>query len=69
MNKQLEAMKLALTALEGVLDDDKDVMQASISGGLYEVVDCRQAIKALRTELAKPELLQLEAHHGIGEVK
>jgi hypothetical protein len=46
-----EAMKLALEALKGVLDDSPKVMEASISGGLYEVVQCRDAIKALEEAL------------------
>lgn len=52
MSKQV--MQRALDALTGVLDDDKDVRKASITGGLYEVVDCRQAIAELRAEIAKP---------------
>ena len=54
MSKQV--MQRALDALTGVLDDDKDVRKASITGGLYEVVDCRQAIAELRAEIAKPEM-------------
>ena len=45
-------MQQALEALDGVLDDDPKVLEASISGGLYEVVQCRDAITALRTALA-----------------
>jgi hypothetical protein len=47
----IEAMKLALEALEGVLDDYPKVLDASISGGLYEVVQCREAITALRVAI------------------
>ena len=50
-----EALKLALEALESVLDDSTKVLQASISGGLYEVVQCRDAITAIKAALAKPE--------------
>jgi hypothetical protein len=50
-----EALKLAQEALEGVLDDSSKVMDASISGGLYEVVQCREAITAIKEALAQPE--------------
>ncbi len=50
-----EALKLALEALEGVLDDSPKVMDASVSGGLYEVVQCRDAITAIKKALAQPE--------------
>lgn len=50
------AMQTALDALTGVLDDDKDVRKASITGGLYEVVGCRQAIAELRAAIAAPEV-------------
>ena len=50
-----EALKLALEALEGVLDDSPKVLDASISGGLYEVVQCRDAITAIKEALAQPE--------------
>ena len=46
-----EAMQQALDALEGVLDDAKDLRNASISGGLYEVIQCRDAIAALRDSI------------------
>ena len=46
--------KLALDALEGVLDDAPKVLDASISGGLYEVVQCRDAITAIKERLAQP---------------
>lgn len=59
MSKQV--MQRALDALTGVLDDDKDVRKASITGGLYEVVDCRQAIAELRAEIAKPNEFQSRA--------
>ncbi len=49
-----DAMKLAIEALEGVLDDAPKVLDASISGGLYEVVQCRDAITALKERLADP---------------
>jgi hypothetical protein len=47
-----EALKLALEALEGVLDDSHKVLEASISGGLYEVVQCRDALTAIKQALA-----------------
>ena len=50
-----EAMKLALEALEGVLDNSPKVLDASISGGLYEVVECRDAITAIKEALAQPD--------------
>ena len=51
-----EALSLALEALEGVLDDSPKVMDASISGDLYEVVQCRDAITAIKAALeAKDE--------------
>ncbi len=51
-----EALRLALEALEGVLDDSPKVLDASISGGLYEVVQCRDAITAIKDALeAKDE--------------
>ena len=49
-----EALKLALEALEGVLDNSPKVLEASISGGLYEVVQCRDAITAIKAALAQP---------------
>ena len=49
MTKQL--LQQALDALEGVLDDAKDLRNASISGGLYEVIQCRDAIAALRAAI------------------
>ena len=52
MTDQLrQAAQQALEALKGVLDDNPKVLEASISGGLYEVVQCRDAITALRTAL------------------
>ena len=52
MNKEL--LQQALDALIGVLDDAKDLRNASISGGLYEVIECRDAIAALREAIAQP---------------
>ena len=49
-----EALKLALEALESVLDDSPKVLDASISGGLYEVIQCREAITAIKEALAQP---------------
>ena len=46
-----EGLKLALEALEGVLDNSPKVLDASISGGLYEVVQCRDAITAIKEAL------------------
>jgi hypothetical protein len=51
-----EALKLALEALEGVLDDAPKVLDASIAGGLYEVVQCRDAITAIKEALANDAL-------------
>jgi hypothetical protein len=42
------ALDLALEALEGVLDDSPKVLEASIAGGLYEVIQCRDAITAIK---------------------
>ena len=50
-----EALTMALEALENVLDDSPKVLYASISGGLYEVVQCREAITAIKKALAQPE--------------
>jgi len=50
-----EALKLALEALEGVLDDAPKVLDASIAGGLYEVVQCRDAITAIKEVLAQQQ--------------
>jgi hypothetical protein len=51
-----EALQIALEALEGVLDDSPKVLDASISGGLYEVVQCRDAITAIKAAIeAKDE--------------
>ena len=50
-----EALRMALEALEGVLDDSPKVREASISGGLCEVVQCREAITAIKKALAQPE--------------
>jgi len=54
MNKN-KALRLALEALEGVLDDSPKVLDASISGGLYEVVQCRDAITAIKAALETEE--------------
>ena len=51
-----EALKLALEALEGVLDDAPKVLNASIAGGLYEVIQCRDAITAIKEALAQDAL-------------
>ena len=51
-----EALTMALEALESVLDDSPKVLDASISGGLYEVVQCREAITAIKEALAQPEV-------------
>ena len=45
----------ALEALENVLDDSPKVLYASIAGRLYEVVQCRDAITAIKKALAQPE--------------
>ncbi len=54
MNNLKEAARQALEALEGVLNDSPKVREASITGGLYEVVQCREAITALRQALEQP---------------
>ena len=76
MSKQIEALKLALEALKGVLDDTPKVLDASIAGGLYEVVQCRDAICAIKEALAQPEqeqepltengMYRLGYHNGYG---
>jgi hypothetical protein len=47
-----DLMQQALDALKGVLDDSPKVLDASISGGLYEVIQCREAITVLQARLA-----------------
>ena len=51
-----KALKLALEAIEGVLDDSPKVLEASITGGLYEVVQCRDAITSIKEALANEAL-------------
>jgi len=51
-----DTLKLALEAIEGVLDDSPKVLEASITGGLYEVVQCRDAITAIKEALANEAL-------------
>ena len=63
-----EALKLALEALEGVLDDSPKVLDASISGGLYEVVQCRDAITAIKEALAQPEQTNTRPYYTIDEL-
>jgi len=55
-----EALKLALEALEGVLDDAPKVLNASISGGLYEVVQCREAIIAIKEALRENAMREVQ---------
>ncbi len=62
-----EALRLALEALEGVLDDDPKVLDASIAGGLYEVVQCRDAITAIKAALAQPEQEPVAWHYPGGK--
>jgi hypothetical protein len=64
MNKT-EALRQALEALEGVLDDSPKVLDASISGGLYEVVQCREAITAIKEALAQPKQEPLEYWNAV----
>jgi len=59
-----QAAQQALEALEGVLDDSPKVLDASISGGLYEVVQCRDAITALREALAREHAMHEVARLG-----
>ena len=51
---------MAMEALEGVLDDAPKVLEASITGGLYEVIQCRDAITAIKAALAQPEQMHIE---------
>ena len=63
---------MAMEALEGVLDDAPKVLDASISGGLYEVVQCRDAITAIKEALAQPEPVKIAHKHEwfrTGEMK
>ena len=60
-----EALRLALEALEGVLDDSPKVLDASISGGLYEVVQCRDAITAIKAALEAKDEPVGWAEHGV----
>ena len=55
-DKLRAAAEMALEALEGVLDKrpDEKLLDMSISGGLYEVVQVRDAIKSLQHALATP---------------
>ena len=62
-----EALKLALEALEGVLDDAPKVLDASIAGGLYEVIQCRDAITAIKEALAQPEQEPVAWHYPGGK--
>ena len=67
-----EALKMAMEALEGVLDDAPKVLDASISGGLYEVVQCRDAITAIKEAQAQPEPVKIAHKHEwfrTGEMK
>ena len=50
----------AIAALEGVLDAPVGVAAQfwSCTGGVYEAVECNNAINALQAELAKPEPTQ-----------
>lgn len=59
-----EVMQQALEALEGVLDDAPKVLDASISGGLYEVVQCRDAITAIKEALAREHAMHDLARLG-----
>ena len=53
-------LEQALAALEGVLDAPVGVAAQfwSCTGGVYEAVECNNAINALQAELAKPEPTQ-----------
>ena len=62
-----EALKLALEALEGVLDNSPKVLDASISGGLYEVIQCRDAITAIKEALAQPQQEPVAWHYPGGK--
>ena len=55
-----KALKLALEALDGVLDDAPKVLDASISGGLYEVVQCREAITAIKEALRENAMREVQ---------
>jgi hypothetical protein len=62
-----EALDLALEALEGVLDDSPKVLEASIAGGLYEVIQCRDAITAIKQARAAPTVQELQRYSPDGE--
>ena len=49
-----QAAQMALDALIGVLDDAEKVLDLSVSGGVYEGLECKDAITALREALAAP---------------
>ena len=48
-------LEQALAALEGALDDNDFADALSVSGGVYEGLQCKDAIKALRAALAGAE--------------
>ena len=62
-----EALKMAMEALEGVLDDAPKVLEASITGGLYEVIQCRDAITAIKEALAQPQQEPVAWHYPGGK--
>ena len=62
-----EALKMAMEALEGVLDDAPKVLEASITGGLYEVVQCRDAITAIKEALAQRKPLSDEEIYSLAD--
>ena len=48
-------LEQALAALEGALDDNDFADALSVSGGVYEGLQCKDSIKALRSALANAE--------------
>ena len=62
-----EVLKMAMEALEGVLDDAPKVLEASITGGLYEVIQCRDAITAIKEALAQPQQEPVAWHYPGGK--
>lgn len=71
MTTQLHtAARMALDALIGVLDDAEKVVDLSVSGGVYEGLECKDAITALREAIAAPmpEPVALMALDDINEL-
>ena len=55
-NSDQELMQQALGALESVFEgEDKGAEYWTVTGGIYEAVECMNAMRALRARLAQPE--------------